>query len=938
MRRIGKRLIVTCVSLSMILQSFAPATNALAATINAAAEAGAYGTTDDATTETGSDTSGDSGAAKDDTATTAPDAGESAGEDTSGADQVTDGVEGSHEEAAAAEESGAADEGEAEAGAQGAYSYNTLEELRGKLSATPEEANGEITKLVSTDLASDLKELSKADPSLYKNANITRNDTGDAVDLSGGFNGLGGSDESNAFAGTITASGGTALRIKVSRPLFNGLKVSGNRKYLIEWAGKNQQATEDAPKAVLAVHAYGVTGAVADVTVYGVSDNANALNVPIIETLQGNLTAKVTLDKNTMTSVNIASSINSIGIVAGTVESGTLTIGRLDMPGVKTVTVDASGNTNPDQKNGNAGMLVGRVADGAGLTIDVAIRAPSGDIKSATGNDKACAGAIVGKLGGGDGGNATPVVVNKSIDVSALTVTGTICGGFVGRADKVSLTFGDDASITPSSTIKGTNMSGGLFGWATLAADLMVTPANFKITNGSIGISGTHAGGLFGALDSCVGKLTVCGMSKDAPLKLRVTATEVASSSNLRGVGGVIGRLGWATAATKVDLINVVVDLTSDGGSYVGGMVGNCWGSSVIKSDGVSVTAAVSDSATFGGVVGVTRAKKEYANTVLVNNLKVATANGKPIASGGGVVGRANCQTLVYLSGTTDLSGVYYKEPKESNSSGQITSLDTRDGFEGPLVFANGSGDDEGWTLVRGKNENGGRPELDDIGGYGEVIRLGGKLPKDFLTVDESGALVIKGYENSDGSKNSAATISSVEDFARLAITWETNGVFKGVSDAKWSSMEITLNSDIDLTGTGIYGLSREGMGGDTPFTGTIDGGGHSITLSIGEAYGTWDGKAKVGDSDAGNGRIYRHRQLGLFAAGNGSASNLTIKGTINVDARVDYMAVGAYAATCTSSNDLLFDKVVCKTTMNIKANNKMFVGGFFGKTRRAIN
>lgn len=72
MRRIGKRLIVTCVSLSMILQSFAPATNALAATINAAAEASTYSTTDDVATETGGDTSGETGAAKDDTATTAP--------------------------------------------------------------------------------------------------------------------------------------------------------------------------------------------------------------------------------------------------------------------------------------------------------------------------------------------------------------------------------------------------------------------------------------------------------------------------------------------------------------------------------------------------------------------------------------------------------------------------------------------------------------------------------------------------------------------------------------------------------------------------------------------------------------------------------------------------------------------------------------------------
>ena len=926
MRRIGKRLIVTCVSLSMILQSFAPATNALAATINAAAEAGAYGTTDDATTETGSDTSGDSGAAKDDAATTAPDAGESAGEDTSGADQVADGAEGFQGEVTTTEDAAAADEGEAETEAQGAYDYDTLEKLVAALSKTPETADGEITKLESSNLANDLKALSNAVPSLYKNANIIRHDTGGAVDLSGGFKGLGGSDENDAFAGTITAEGGTALRIKVNRPLFNGLRVTTEQKYLIEWAAEGSQ------DAVLAYRAYGSEGVIADVTVYGASDRANTLTAPIIATLQGNLTAKVTLDKNTMTSVNIASSINSIGIVAGTVESGTLTIGRLDMPGVKTVTADASGNTNPDQKNGNAGMLVGRVADGTGLTIDAAIKAPSGSIKSAVGKENASAGAVVGKLGPGDGETATPLAANKPIDVSALTVTGAISGGFVGRADNVSLAFGDGASITPAKKMQASQASGGLFGRATLAADLEITPSKLVMPNNGIEVSGVNAGGLFGVLVSIDGKLTVRGASIESPLKLKVTANNVASGSYSKGVGGVIGMLDQRktddTAVNKVDLICVDADLASDGGSNVGGMVGNCWGSSLVKIDDVLVTAAVSGCDYFGGATGITRARKGTSVTVLVNNIKVATAAGKPIATGGGVVGRANCKTLIRLSGTTDLGGVYFKMPATSNGLGQITSLDTRNGFEGPLIFATGSGNDAGWTLIRGKNAAGnGHPELDDIGGYGEVIRLGGKLPKDFLTVDESGALVVK------GPINSAATIKSVEDFARLAITWETNGVFKLVSDAKWSSMGITLAHDIDLTGTGIYGLSREGVDGDTPFTGAIDGGGHSITLSIGEAYGTWDGKAKVDVNDPGNGRIYRHKQLGLFAAGNGSAKNLTIAGTINVDTKVDGIAVGAFAATCTSGTYLTFDNVTCKTTMNIKANNKIAVGGFFGKT-----
>ena len=913
MRRIGKRLIVTCVSLSMILQSFAPATNALAATINAAAEAGGYSTTDGAASEAGGDTSGETGSAKDDAANASPDTGENTGEDTSGADQVTDGAEGSQEETAAA------DEGEAEAQTQGAYQYNTLDELTPALSKAPETANGEIAKLESSNLAQDLKALSNAAPALYKNAIIVASQTGDAIDLSADFNGLGGSNEDDAFAGTITGNGGAAVRIRVKRPLFNGLKVAGEQEYLIEWAAEGSQ------DAVLANRAYGSEDAIADVTVYGVSGSTEKLTAPIISMLQGNLTAKVTLEESTMRSVNITSSTSSIGIVAGTVENGALTIGGLGMPGVTTVTVDASGNTNPDQKNGNAGLLVGRVADGAVLTIDADITAPAGGIKSATGKDNASAGAVVGKLGGGDGGNATPVAVNKSIDMSALTVAGAISGGFVGRADKVSLSFGKDASIAPAKKMEATQASGGLFGWATLATDLEIAPSKLVMPNNGIEISGINAGGLFGVLVSSDGKLTACGTSIESPLKLKVTAKNVASNSNSKGVGGVIGMLDQAQSVAKVDLTNVDVDLTSDGSSYVGGTIGNCWGSSVVNSDGVSVVAAVSNCTAFGGVIGITRANPNFPVTVLVKNLTVATAGGKPIASGGGVVGSANCKTLIRLSGKTDLSGVCYEE---NNNTGQITSLNTSKGFGGSLVFATGSGNDEDWMFIRGKNKTGKHPELDDIGGYGEVIRLGGKLPLDFLTVKEStGVLTI------NDSDRSAATISNAEDFARLAITWETNGVFKGVSDNNWSSMEISLANDIDLTGTGIYGLTREGAYDDKAATNSVNGNNHTLTLSIGEAYGTWDGTNIVADSDAGNGRIYRHKQLGLFAAGNGNAKNLTIDGTINVDTKVDDMAVGTYAATCTSGNDLSFTNVVCKTTMNIKANNRMFVGGFFGKT-----
>lgn len=403
-------------------------------------------------------------------------------------------------------------------------------------------------------------------------------------------------------------------------------------------------------------------------------------------------------------------------------------------------------------------------------------------------------------------------------------------------------------------------------------------PADWKLTN---------AGGLFGILGSGSGKLSVHAGANNERLQIKASVTDVNPlEGNSRGVGGIIGRLGWNNSAAKVNVSDVDIDLASSGSSDVGGVIGNHWGSSVEKVDNVSVRAAVAGCEFFGGATGVTRANEKVAVTVLVNNLTVATAAGKPITSGGGVVGRANCKTVIRLSGTTDLSEVCYKE---KDGLGQIASLNTAKNYGGPLIFATGSGNDEGWTLVRGKNEKNGHPELDDIGGYGEVIRLGGNLPKDFLKVDETtGTLTI------EDSNRSAATISSVEDFARLAIAWETNGIFGSVPDSKWSSMKISLTSDIDLTGTGICGLTRECADDDKAATNSISGNGHTLTLSIGEAYGTWDGTTKVGAEAAGNGRIYRHKRLGLFAAGNGRANDLTIAGTINVDAQADDMAVGA--------------------------------------------
>lgn len=142
-----------------------------------------------------------------------------------------------------------------------------------------------------------------------------------------------------------------------------------------------------------------------------------------------------------------------------------------------------------------------------------------------------------------------------------------------------------------------------------------------------------------------------------------------------------------------------------------------------------------------------------------------------------------------------------------------------------------------------------------------------------------------------------AISLSSADDFALLSIAMNSRGYFSAdssITNSNWKSLyakNITLTADIDLSGTGITGLSRD-AGDETVYTGNFSGGTdkHTLTLGIGETFGYQNAQA-AGEGAEGCGKVYAygnsHKCQGLFAKVQSSASggfnNLVLAGKIHV-------------------------------------------------------
>ena len=972
--RTAKRILAEFMTVVMVLQACSPTVAAVAAgwqnisseiaaasaVASDAAESGE--TKNDAATGSGSsDTGADSGSAEDGAAKDDAASGDTAdvatGSDSTGDQTEADNAVGDTTADDAEQDADAAASEDVEA--QADATITNLNDLVTRLEANGAENivrkdNGSGIQSLDVTVSTAFTVLSNADASFYYDAQITINMSGDAKLTETADNGRlsfqGFGSDAHPFEGKIYSpnSPNDPVELTADRTVFNNLKLTDqNNKVKIKWAGAtNYSAPMVASKVIGEGKELNATVSIADpVSTDENNDKTSALTAPLLGETTGDLTVNVTyglIGSRKNLNVNAAS---NIGLLANTVTSGTFTVGSVAFPDNL-----AEGGV-VKTSSGNAGLLVGEVMDGATLSVGALASVPAATVQSESGS----AGGVVGLVGSSAGAT---VNVTGALDLNALTVKGTTAsGGFIGKATKLTLGADNKKFTCPAAVGDASSAcSGGAIGDVSFAQEFTVKPGMFDLGDGVTLGATRRAGALFGVADITHGDIVVQG----GMYKSKLASGEDGGASG--SYGGLVGKVFAVTTSDDGALRALVVQ--KDAGnkcaiefnlasrlSDAGGVVGYAGDSAdpnsqpvAVVLNGVKVTckgdaSARTEAGKLGGAVGVV----DTRNVLDVRDFTLASENpiGKAQSNRAAGIAGSAWNAVIKFSGITDLSGASFAE---NGTTGQLVYENNN-----ALIFAAGDGSNgeltdkgpTGWIFKRSKTAS----KTDDIATYGEVIRLGGSLSESYITLDPNTHVLT--LPTSLESANSAYTLTSVEDFAKLAITWQTNGYYPmvtGVSDNNLSGLQsstITVNGTIDLRGTGLMGFTQDRADGSQVFSGTLRGNG-TINLAIGEPYGK-RGEDELGESDAsnGNGKIYRHGRLGLFNAIGGAVkvSNLTIGGFMKFDNGLSVDA-GSLAASVTSTagNGVTLSGVTCET--NIKCDdtfgNDANIGGIAGSVSAA--
>ena len=971
--RTAKRILAEFMTVIMVLQACSPTVAAVAAgwqnisseiaaasaEASDAAESGE--TNGDAANGSGASDAGaagggaQDGAAKDD-ATTGDTSDSATGSDFAGDQTESDDTAG--DAAADDAEQDADDAASEDVAAQADATINTLDELVRLLEANGAESieckdDNSGIKSLDVKLSAAFTILSNADASLYYDAQIKSIITGDAKltetakngaknDMS--FQGFG-SDE-HPFEGRIYRSLNgvdSPVELTANRTVFNNLKLTDQNKTVkIKWIGAT---TYSAPMVATKVSGAEnskeskTLNASVDIAdpVDKKDDTTSALTAPLLGETTGNLTANVTYRLAGPRKNLKANATGNIGLIANTVENGTLTVESVTFPN------DLASDGTVETSSGNAGLLVGEVKDGATLSIGTLTNVPTATVQSTNGS----AGGVVGLVGSSTG---AMVNVTEALDLHALTVKGTTAsGGFIGKATVLTL-GADNKQIGCPLNIGDENSacSGGVIGDVSFAQGFAVTSNMFDLGDlVTLGAS-QRAGALFGMADISNGDIVVQGGTYKSKLALPEDVSVNGS------YGGLVGKV----FATKTDddgaLRAFVVEKDADNKntcliefdlasklSDAGGVVGYVGDSANPNSQPVAVVfngvtvackgdaSARTGTGKFGGAVGVV----DTRNVLDVRDFKLTSDNpiGKAQSNRAAGIAGSAWNAVIKFSGITDLSGASFGE---NATTGQLVYEN-----HNALIFAAGNGSngdlgDKGaavWTFKRSNSAS----KTDDIATYGEVVRLG-----DFIKLDaDTHKLTLP---DSLTAANGAYALTTAEDFAKLAITWQTNGYYsmvEGVAENNLNGLQsstITVNGTIDLKGTGLTGFTQDRADGSQVFSGTLNGGG-TINLAVGEAYGKRGEDVLDGNNTSnGNGKIYRHGRLGLFAAVNGATiSNVTIAGSMKFD---NGSAIDAGSLACAIVGNLSLSGVTCKTNIACDDTfaNDVNIGGIAGSVLAA--
>ncbi len=619
---------------------------------------------------------------------------------------------------------------------------------------------------------------------------------------------------------------------------------------------------------------------------------------------------------------------------------------------------------NADVVGGDtAGGICGTMQDNSALSLSV-----TGKIKDTKGAEKPSkslgsvsankfAGGVIGQMNTG-----AVLTINEMPKITAArTITaadknkGNAAGGLIGKANGAKIAFADGVSYTNSGTLTVTvtgapseSGAGGVFGVYSAAegAEFDTDLSDYNLT-GTINVSANAGGGFAGRFElkgndteSSAAKITIYNeTAKDAN-----SDVDFKVKSNKGTVGGIIGKILNVNGNLKntFTIKNVKTELTLNGDNSQngGGIVGDLgWykeskGRTYLKIDGTNKI-IVNETEAKGNSGGI--AYSVYSSFLDICGENTISGN---VESGvvDKVVDYGNYGSVVRFSGKTDISGV------EDVKTALLVNLQTDGGKDDGLIYALGSGSNydpdtkKGWTYIRPKEET---KKVEDVSSWGQVIRLIGDK-----TIEEAGVVsydttahtvTLKGLT----AENNEYKIANTVDFMKLALCIQHNTATKSgafttsgcETSASILKKNITLTGDVDLSGTGLRGLTSDD-GGNTDFIGTLDGGNHKITLAIGEAYGyrgADEAKNEAGKDNGNTGAVYDHKYQGLFAEiSKATIKDLTLDGSICIDANADDIYCGAAAAQF--SGNTTAENV--KSNVNIimrKDAHRIDVGTIFG-------
>ncbi len=565
---------------------------------------------------------------------------------------------------------------------------------------------------------------------------------------------------------------------------------------------------------------------------------------------------------------------------------------------------------------GNVGLLVGENKG----TFTVSSK--STYTGSATAADDAAAGLI------GVNANTGKVNFAESVTVNAFTATGAYAGGVAGQSNgEITVAAGktctvSDSTFTSAATLP---MLGGAVGQATAA------PAGSFTLSGNTFAKSGNVGGFIGSFTAEKAAnftdVTVTG------------ATFNGTGAADHSVGGYFGLISGKNAVTLTsDKASAFAFNSLTAGSY-GGVIGTVAAGSVVTvGGGMTVTNTFASGGFSGSLGGAVGSVGQGAYCKLDNLTLNNTMNAALQAGVGDLVGQAAAKALV------DVGSITYTNNGQASVLVSATGVGTVLRLAGAITDSSASSGhivrtqnqsllyaDTGYSFARK-----GTLASNDVGNYGQILRN----DKLHILAFDAASHTLSVTAPLDSASN--ITLNSAADAAKLALTLHTHGAVSGVSTISTNnyrrllSATITLTGNVDLRGSGVEQFTPSNEP-NTFFSGKIVGGGHTLTLSIGESARAQGAEsANVGvlaDISSVNNRYW----MGAFSAIAGaSVENLTVDGEVMhyADAPKGFF-LGGFAGYV-SGNSITIQN--CTTNLNITLDKgkgftgkSIYIGGFLG-------